>query len=73
MICSMIILISLTFNSFKCLAVIKLYMLLFTDGKTYSNECTLQQKSCDSPKSIKVAYKGSCGTVEIRSEQGELI
>ena len=64
---------SRTVNTFKCLTVIKLYVLLFSDGKTYSNECTLQQKSCDSPKSIKVAYKGSCGTVEIRSEQGELI
>ena len=46
---------------------------LISDGKTYSNECALQQKSCDSPKTIKVAYKGACGTVEIRSEQGELI
>ena len=49
-------------------------MALISDGKTYSNECSLQQRSCDSPKTIKVAYKGSCGTVEIRSEQqGEIL
>ncbi len=54
--------------------VIKLFMVLISDGKTYNNECLLQQRSCDSPKTIKVAYKGSCGTVEIRSEQqGELL
>lgn len=53
--------------------VIKLFMAFISDGKTYSNECSLQQRSCDSPKKIKVAYKGACGTVEIRSEQGELL
>ena len=43
----------------------------FLDGKTYSNECTLQKKSCDSPRKIRVAYKGPCGTVEIKSTEGK--
>ena len=45
--------------------------LYFSDGKTYSNECTLQQRSCDRPEKIKVAYTGPCGTVEIRENQSE--
>ena len=38
-----------------------------TDGRTYSNECTLIKRACDTGKSVKKAYNGKCGTVEIKS------
>ena len=40
------------------------------DGETYNNECKLRQHSCESPgHPIREAYKGPCGTVEIKSGQ----
>ena len=58
-----------------CIPILTFFTTLITnhliaDGKTYSNECTLKQKSCDSPKKISVAYQGACGTVEIKSNEG---
>merc|ERR1711936_989819 len=38
-----------------------------TDGKTYSNECSMQQESCNATHSIFVAYGGPCVVVPIRS------
>ena len=45
---------------------------LTIDGETYNNECKLRQQSCNSPgHPIREAYKGPCGTVEIKSGQND--
>ena len=31
-----------------------------TDGKTYSNQCTMESKACVDKKNIAVTYKGEC-------------
>lgn len=33
-----------------------------SDGKTYSNECSLRQQSCRSRKNLRIIYRGKCGS-----------
>ena len=44
---------------------------LLIDGQTYNNECKLRQHSCNSDETIREAYLGPCGTVEIKAGQGD--
>ncbi|KAK6622158.1 hypothetical protein RUM44_001965 [Polyplax serrata] len=33
-----------------------------SDGKTYSNECSLRQESCRSRKTLRIIYRGKCSS-----------
>lgn len=33
-----------------------------SDGKTYSNECTLRQEACRSRRSLRIIYRGKCSS-----------
>ncbi|XP_044740905.1 agrin-like isoform X2 [Chrysoperla carnea] len=33
-----------------------------SDGKTYSNECTLRQEGCRSRRNIRIVYRGKCNS-----------
>ncbi|KAJ8960091.1 hypothetical protein NQ314_006116 [Rhamnusium bicolor] len=33
-----------------------------SDGKTYSNECTLRQEACRARKTLNIIYRGKCSS-----------
>ncbi|XP_067005728.2 agrin-like [Anabrus simplex] len=47
-----------------------------SDGKTYSNECSLRQEACRSRKQLRIIYRGKCSSgvnpcVSVRCQPGE--
>ncbi|PRD31160.1 UNVERIFIED_CONTAM: Turripeptide Pal9.2 [Trichonephila clavipes] len=42
-----------------------------SDGKTYTNECTLRVEACKSRKSIRIIYTGECSAVDTGHRMGE--
>ena len=42
-----------------------------TDGKTYSNKCTMETLACEKNKTITVSYSGECSG-EFKVTEGEI-